>query len=143
MKKILVIDDNKEIRENIAELLTLGNYDVITAPNGKIGVELTLKHLPDLMVCDIMMPELDGYGVLHLLKKNHPAEDIAFIFLTAKSERIDFRKGMELGADDYVTKPFDDLELLKAIEVRLKKADLRVGQYPAGMAGTNEFIKDL
>jgi CRP-like cAMP-binding protein len=143
MKKILVIDDNTEIRENIAELLMLGNYEVITAPNGKIGVELALKHLPDLIVCDIMMPELDGYGVLHLLKKNHPAEDIPFIFLTAKSERIDFRKGMELGADDYVTKPFEDLELLRAIEVRLKKVDLRIGKYPPDTAGTNEFIKDL
>jgi DNA-binding response OmpR family regulator len=143
MKKILVIDDNTEIRENTAEILTLGNYNVITAPNGKIGVELALKENPDLIVCDIMMPELDGYGVLHLLKKNDSTQHIPFIFLTAKTERTDFRKGMELGADDYVTKPFDDLELLTAIEVRLRKSDIVQAQYSSNEKGATEFIRDL
>ena len=121
MKKILVIDDSTEIRENTAEIISLAGYKVYTAENGKIGVEIALKEIPDLIVCDIMMPELDGYGVLHLIKKNPGTENIPFIFLTAKTERTDFRKGMEMGADDYITKPFDDLELLRAIEIRFKK----------------------
>ncbi|HTF28400.1 MAG TPA: response regulator [Flavitalea sp.] len=143
MRKILVIDDNTDIRENIAEILTLGNYVVSTAENGKKGVEVALKELPDLIVCDIMMPELDGYGVLHLLKKNVSTQYIPFIFLTAKTERTDFRKGMEMGADDYVTKPFDDLELLKAIEIRLKKSDIVQTQYSKDDKGAIEFMKDL
>jgi len=123
MKKILVIEDNTEVRENIAEILELSNYKVIAAEDGKKGVELALQQTPDLIVCDIMMPELDGYGVLHLLNKHIETYDIPFIFLTAKSEKSDLRKGMEMGADDYITKPFDGIELLNAIEIRLKKAD--------------------
>jgi CheY-like chemotaxis protein len=143
MKKILVVDDNNDIRENTAEILSLAGYEVSMAENGKRGVELALKQLPDLIVCDIMMPELDGYGVLHLLKKNPSTENIPFIFLTAKTERTDFRKGMELGADDYITKPFDDLELLRAVEIRLKKMDIIQSQYSAGEKGANEMLKDL
>jgi len=124
MKKILLIEDNNEIRENTAEILELSGYKVFTAPNGKEGISLAQAELPDLIICDIMMPVLDGYGVLHLLSKNKNTAGIPFIFLTAKSERVDFRKGMEMGADDYITKPFDDIELLNAIESRLKKADL-------------------
>jgi DNA-binding response OmpR family regulator len=143
MKKILVIDDNTGIRENTAEILTLAGYNTSTAENGKIGVELAIREVPDLIVCDIMMPELDGYGVLHLLKKNAATEQIPFIFLTAKTERNDFRKGMEMGADDYITKPFDDLELLRAIEIRLKKMEIITAQYDAGEKGANELMKDL
>lgn len=143
MKRILVIDDNNDIRENTAEILSLANYSTYTAENGKKGVEIALKEKPDLIVCDIMMPDLDGYGVLHLLKKNPDTEHIPFIFLTAKTERSDFRKGMEMGADDYITKPFDDLELLKAIETRLKKAAIIQGSYKSGEDGANELIKDL
>jgi DNA-binding response OmpR family regulator len=143
MKKILVIDDNTEIRENTAEIIGLAGYTVYTAENGKKGVEIAIKELPELIVCDIMMPELDGYGVLHLLKKNTATEHIPFIFLTAKTERTDFRKGMEMGADDYITKPFDDLELLRAIEIRLKKMDIVHAQYTPGEKGANDFIKDL
>ncbi len=123
MKKILVIEDNTEVRENIAEILELSNYEVVTAEDGKIGAELALKEIPDLIVCDIMMPVLDGYGVLHLLNKHIETYGIPFIFLTAKSEKADLRKGMELGADDYITKPFDGIELLNAIEIRLKKSE--------------------
>jgi DNA-binding response OmpR family regulator len=108
MKKILIIEDNLEVRENTAEIVELSNYEVITAENGKIGVELALKEKPDLIICDIMMPVLDGYGVFHLLSKHKDTALIPFIFLTAKSERTDFRKGMEMGADDYITKPFPD-----------------------------------
>lgn len=143
MKKILVIDDNTAIRENTAEILSLAGYGTSTAENGKVGVEMAIRELPDLIVCDIMMPELDGYGVLHLLKKNPATEHIPFIFLTAKTERTDFRKGMEMGADDYITKPFDDLELLRAIEMRLKKMEIITAQYEAGEKGANELMKDL
>lgn len=143
MKKILVIDDNTDIRENTAEILDLAGYSTLTAENGKRGVEIALQEKPDLIVCDIMMPDLDGYGVLHLLKKNPDTENIPFIYLTAKTERGDFRKGMEMGADDYITKPFDDLELLRAIEIRLKKMEILQSQFNAGVAGANELLKEL
>lgn len=121
--RILIIEDNEDIRESTAEILELANYEVLQAHNGKVGMELAAKHLPDLVLCDIMMPELDGYGVLYLLNKNPKTAATPFIFLTAKAERIDMRKGMEMGADDYLTKPFDDVELLNAIESRLSKKD--------------------
>lgn len=121
-KTILIIEDNLEIREGTAEVLELaGEYNVLTAPDGKQGVDAAIKHRPDLILCDIMMPELDGYGVLYMLSKNDATADIPFIFLTAKTERSDLRKAMEMGADDYLTKPFDDVELLNAIESRLRK----------------------
>ncbi|MEJ2883047.1 response regulator [Pedobacter sp. GR22-6] len=123
MKTILIIEDNADIRESTAEILELAGYDVLQADNGKAGVEFAVRQKADLILCDIMMPELDGYGVLHMLSKNEKTADIPFIFLTAKAERIDFRKGMEMGADDYLTKPFDDIELLAAIESRLAKKE--------------------
>lgn len=118
---VLIIEDNDDIREGTKEILELTGYRVYDAPEGKTGVELALKHLPDVILCDIMMPELDGFGVLYMLSKHQQAATIPFIFLTAKAERADIRKAMELGADDYLTKPFDDIELLNAIETRLKK----------------------
>ncbi len=124
MKTILIIEDNLEVRENTAEILELANYQVLTAENGKVGIDLAKKHIPDLIICDIMMPELDGYGVLHLINKSPETAAIPFIFLTAKTERSDIRKGMNLGADDYLTKPFDDIELLDAVEIRLRKKEL-------------------
>ena len=143
MRKLLVIDDHDDIRENIAEILTLAGYEVFTAENGKRGVETALKESPELVICDIMMPELDGYGVLHLLRKNEATVNTPFIFLTAKTERIDFRKGMEMGADDYITKPFDDIELLNAIEIRLKKYDILQQKYTGGEKGAGELITEL
>src|SRR4249919_3409559 len=140
---ILVIDDNKDIRENTAEILDLAGYKTFTAENGKRGVEIAIKIKPSLIVCDIMMPELDGYGVLHLLRKNAETEFTPFIFLTAKTERSDFRKGMEMGADDYITKPFEDIELLNAIEVRLKKAEVIGTNYAATQQGIAQFLKDI
>jgi len=142
MRSILVIDDNKDIRENTAEILELAGYKTFSSENGKKGVEIALKEKPDLIVCDIMMPELDGYGVLHLLRKNPETQNIPFIFLTAKTERSDFRKGMEMGADDYVTKPFEGIELLNAIEMRLKKADVLKQKYTLSEQGINQFLKD-
>ena len=143
MKSVLVIDDNPDIRENTAEILELAGYKTFTAENGKKGVELAQKEKPDVIVCDIMMPELDGYGVLHLLRKHEETQGIPFVFLTAKTERSDFRKGMEMGADDYITKPFEDIELLNAIEVRLKKAAIMDNKYAASQNGINQFIKDV
>ena len=140
---ILVIDDNKDIRENTAEILDLAGYKTFMAENGKKGVEIALKEKPSLIVCDIMMPELDGYGVLHLIRKNEITEHIPFIFLTAKTERSDFRKGMEMGADDYITKPFDDIELLNAVEIRLKKASIFKQNYEPGLRGLNHFLNDV
>ena len=124
MKKILFIDDNNELRMNTAEILELANYEVFTAENGKAGVETALKEKPDLVICDIMMPVLDGYGVLHALQKNSSTMNTPFIFLTAKTEKSDLRKGMEAGADDYIMKPFTGTELLNAVEGRLKKVEL-------------------
>jgi len=120
-KKIVLIEDNLEMRENIQEILELADYTVFAAENGKVGVKLVKEQLPNLVLCDIMMPELDGYGVLHLISRNPETASIPFIFLTAKAEKEDFRKGMNLGADDYLTKPFDDIELLDAVEQRLNR----------------------
>jgi CheY-like chemotaxis protein len=132
MKKILIIEDNADVRENLAEILVLGGYEAATAENGKIGVERALHEVPDLILCDVMMPELDGFGVLHLLSKNQKTADVPFIFLTAKAEKEDFRRGMSLGADDYITKPFDDVALLQTIETRLAKSErLRAASSPA------------
>ncbi len=143
MKSVLVIDDNPDIRENTAEILDLAGYKTFTAENGKNGVETALREKPDVIVCDIMMPDLDGYGVLHLLRKNETTQNTPFIFLTAKTERSDFRKGMEMGADDYITKPFEDIELLNAIEIRLKKSAVLGNMYASSSQGVNQFIKDV
>lgn len=139
---ILIIDDNADIRENTAEILDLAGYKTLTAENGRTGVELAVKELPAIIVCDIMMPELDGYGVLHLLRKNTDTQNIPLIFLTAKTERSDFRKGMEMGADDYLTKPFTQVELMNAIEARLKKLRILKEEYAPNQQGFNSLIKD-
>lgn len=142
MKRVLLIEDNSDIRENTGEILSLAGYDVLTAENGKVGVHMAQTEHPDLIICDIMMPELDGYGVLHILSNAPETARIPFIFLTAKTEKTDIRKGMELGADDYLTKPFSDSELLNAIGIRLKKHSLRVTDYPHGAEGLDTFIRD-
>jgi len=121
MKRVLFIEDDIVVRENTAELLELSDYEVITAANGEIGAAAAKKHLPDIIICDIMMPKLDGYEVLEILSSDVTTKHIPFIFLSAKTERKDVRKGMDLGADDYLTKPFDESELISAIESRLAK----------------------
>lgn len=123
MKKILVIEDEELVRNNILEILDTVDFRVIGACNGGIGVQLAEEHLPDLILCDVMMPELDGYGVLEALRNNPVTATIPFIFLTAKGDKTDIRQGMNLGADDYLTKPFRRKELLGAIEARLIKHD--------------------
>lgn len=141
MKKILLIEDNDDIRNNTAEILELSNYKVIVAENGKTGVEKALEHQPDLIICDIMMPVLDGYGVLHAIHKNEAIKNTPFIFLTAKTERNDFRKGMELGADDYITKPFNGTELLNAVDSRLKKIELIKNNVSPGLEGLDNLMQ--
>ncbi len=121
MNKILLIEDDVTVRENTAELLELSGYEVITASNGKQGVDKAQEHNPDIIVCDIMMPEMDGYGVLQELSKKPQTVNVPFIFLSAKTEHKDIRKGMDLGADDYLTKPFEEEDLLSALESRLAK----------------------
>jgi CRP/FNR family transcriptional regulator, polysaccharide utilization system transcription regulator len=141
MKTILLIEDNPDMRENTAEILELADYKVLTASNGKEGVSLARQSHPDLIICDIMMPELDGYGVLRMLGANPETSFIPFIFLTAKAEKTDFRKGMNLGADDYITKPFDDVELLDAIDMRLRKHESVYREYPNNAEGLDDFIR--
>ncbi len=143
MTRILLIEDNLEVRENTAEILTLAGYEVTTALHGKEGVEKAQKQKYDLIICDIMMPELDGYGVLHILNKNPETATVPFIFLTAKVEKTDVRKGMALGADDYLTKPFDDTDLLNAVETRLRKRELLKKIYDNTEAGLQTFIIDV
>jgi CRP-like cAMP-binding protein/DNA-binding NarL/FixJ family response regulator len=142
MKTILLIEDNDAIRENTAEILELTGYTVHTAENGKVGVEKALENKPDLVICDIMMPVLDGYGVLHIFNKNPQLTGVPFIFLTAKTERTDFRKGMELGADDYLTKPFEESELLTAIESRLNRFLNLKPEYNLQQDGLDKFLTD-
>lgn len=122
---ILVIDDNNDIRENTAELLGLAGYKTFMAENGKRGVELAQLEKPSLIVCDMMMPDLDGYGVLSLIRKNPQTENIPVIFISAKSIRNDSRKGMAMEADNYISKPFEEIELLHAVDIGLKKVALQ------------------
>lgn len=142
MNKILIIEDNQDIRENIQEILELDGYEVVAAENGKEGVRLATEKLPNLILCDIMMPELDGYGVLHILSKKEETLGIPFIFLTAKAERTDVRKGMTLGADDYIIKPFDESDLLTAIENRLKKSAVRTGSRAQEIGSFDQLFKN-
>ncbi|MBL7897868.1 MAG: response regulator, partial [Crocinitomicaceae bacterium] len=142
-KVIALIEDNHEMRENIQEILELANYTVYSAENGKKGVDVIKQHKPDLILCDIMMPELDGYGVLYMVSKNPETASIPFIFLTAKSEKDDFRKGMNMGADDYLTKPFEDTELLDAIEKRLKRIEQFSNEFKPNSQGLTDFFESV
>ncbi|KST68936.1 EAL domain-containing response regulator [Mastigocoleus testarum] len=119
--KVLLIEDEISVRENISDLLEAEGFETITAANGKVGIDLAISQIPDIILCDLMMPEVDGYGVLERLRQEILTATIPFIFLTAKSTRTDVRKGMDLGADDYLTKPFTRAELLSAISSRLDK----------------------
>jgi len=122
MKKILVIEDEPEMRRNITALLRYKAYEPIAAENGRLGVEMARREKPDLILCDVMMPELDGYGVLRALQAYAELALIPFIFLTAKGEKDQLRSGMNLGADDYLTKPVANNDLVQAIEARLSRS---------------------
>jgi len=139
-KTILLIEDDADMRDNTAEILELADYRVLKAENGRRGVEIARKESPDLVLCDIMMPELDGHGVLYLLGRDPATAEIPFIFLSAKAERSDVRKGMELGADDYLTKPYEEGELLNAVEGRLKRSELFRKGFDNGFEGLNKFM---
>jgi len=120
MPRILVIEDEPQMRRNILTILDMEGFNAVGAENGRQGLEMIRSQQPDLILCDVMMPELDGYGVLKALRADPAIAEIPFVFLTAKGERGDFRAGMNLGADDYLTKPVVLGDLLKAIQVRLK-----------------------
>jgi CheY-like chemotaxis protein len=124
MKKVLIIEDNPDLLDNTAELLELSNYSVCKAADGLAGIESAIEFKPDIILCDIMMPGLDGYGVLHMVQNNPALQQIPFIFLTAKTDLQDLRKGMSLGADDYILKPYDSTDLLNAVKNRLNKISL-------------------
>lgn len=143
MKKVLLIEDDVTVRENTAELLELSNYEVFTASNGRQGVEKAKLNPPDIIVCDIMMPEMDGYGVLQSLSKDAETANIPFIFLSAKTEHKDIRKGMDLGADDYLTKPFEEEDLLSAIESRLAKVAILNSRNKREQKPAGPSVKDL
>jgi DNA-binding NarL/FixJ family response regulator len=121
MKTILIIEDEPEMRRNIAALLRYKDYQPISAENGRIGVEVARRERPDLILCDVTMPELDGYAVLQALRADMQLAVVPFIFLTAKGEKEDLRSGMNLGADDYLTKPVGNDDLVRAIEIRLQR----------------------
>src|ERR1041385_1579787 len=123
MKKILVIEDEPEMRRNIAALLRFHGYEPLTAANGRQGIEAARREKPDLILCDVMMPELDGHAVLQILQTETPLARVPFIFLTAKGEKEDLRSGMNLGADDYLTKPIPNADLVLAIKTRLRRSE--------------------
>jgi len=143
MKKILVIEDNLDVRENLSEILELSGYRVSTAEDGKKGVELAISEKPDLIICDVMMPKLDGFGVLNILSKKSETASIPFIFLTAKAEKTDLRRGMNLGADDYITKPFYKDELLEVINTRLHKTAKLKEKFDKTEKGLKSFIDEV
>ncbi len=143
MKKVLLIEDDNVLRENTAELLELSNYKVIRAADGVKGIQQARISLPDIIVCDIMMPAMDGYKVLENLSDDQRTRFIPFIFLSAKTERKDVRKGMELGADDYITKPFEESELIGAIESRLAKASILKEMKERDISVPGEGVTDL
>ena len=121
MKKILLIEDHAQMRENLSIMLEMENFEVISAENGRRGLDRARSALPDLILCDVMMPEIDGYAVLEALRAEPATATIPFIFLTAKGEKVDQRAGMNLGADDYLVKPVAQKEILAAITARLQR----------------------
>lgn len=141
--KILVIEDNLEILDNTTEILELAGYEVTCASNGKEGIEKARQTKPDLILCDIMMPELDGYGVLRALKNLQEFKGTPFVYMTAKSERVDFRQAMDLGADDYLTKPFSGDELLRVAESRIKKGRELKELITSGNGSEDEEMENL
>lgn len=142
MTNIILIEDNADVRETTKEILEIADYKVITAENGKEGIELAKKHEVDIIICDIMMPGIDGYSVLRILNTNPETANIPFVFLTAKTDKKDIRKGMNLGADDYIVKPFEEAELLEAIETRLKKRQKLSTFYEQNLEGLNDFMNE-
>ncbi|WP_414526908.1 EAL domain-containing protein [Nodularia chucula] len=144
MTKILVIEDEESVRENLLDLLRAENFETMTAENGKVGIHLSTSFKPDLILCDMMMPEIDGLGVLTAIREEPLTATIPFIFLTAKSAKSDFRQGMDMGADDYLTKPFTRTELLRAIMNRLnRQATLKMYLSGSNQPATQTFTPKM
>jgi DNA-binding NarL/FixJ family response regulator len=148
MKKILIIEDQPQMRRNLATILEMEGFEVAIAEDGNAGVARARESLPDLIICDVMMPELDGYGVLRTLRSEKATATVPFIFLTAKGEKIDQRTGMNLGADDYLTKPVARTDLLASVKVRLERrnaheAELESAKSSAGFNPNFESPKPL
>jgi DNA-binding NarL/FixJ family response regulator len=136
MNKILIIEDQPQMRRNLAFMLEMEKFAVLTAENGRQGLELARQHAPDLVICDVMMPELDGYAVLQALRAEAATATVPFIFLTAKGDKPDVRQGMNLGADDYLTKPVERGDLLAAVQTRLARRLVQEAQVNSAKAGT-------
>jgi DNA-binding NarL/FixJ family response regulator len=142
MKRILVIEDEPEMRRNITILLRHCDYEPLAAENGRAGVETARREKPDLILCDVMMPELDGYGVLQALQADASLARIPFIFLTAKGEKDDLRSGMNMGADDYLTKPVANADLVRAIEMRLRRSEQQAKQeFKSDFSSVDPLVK--
>jgi len=142
MKRILVIEDEPEMRRNISALLRYHDYKPIEAENGRNGVEIARREKPDLILCDVMMPELDGHGVLQSLQQDAALALIPFIFLTAKGDKDDLRSGMNLGADDYLTKPVANADLIRAIEARLRRSQQQARrEFKPDFSSTEPLLK--
>ena len=142
MKRILIIEDHTDVRENTADMLELAGYDVVTSSDGRSGLQKVRDFKPDLIVCDIMMPGMDGYQVLDAILSDSTTASTPFIFLTAKTEKSDLRKGMNMGADDYLTKPFEEEELLDAVQTRLQKHEFLQREFNNGVAGFSAFMAE-
>src|SRR5688572_26341406 len=140
MKKILVIEDEPEMRRNLATILKLEKFTVVQAENGRVGVETAKKEAPDMILCDVMMPEMDGYAVLQALRNDPKTVTTPFIFLTAKGEKQDLRSGMNLGADDYLTKPVAKADLLNAIAARLKRNEQRSEEHTSELQSQSNLV---
>lgn len=140
MNRILVVEDERDILDNIVETLEMEGFEARGAANGVIGVQIAKEYLPDLILCDIMMPELNGYGVLLELRRDPTTTNIPFVFLTAKAERSDMRRGMELGADDYLVKPFTTAELLAAVGTRINRRESITREYEQKLDNLRENI---
>src|SRR5436189_1248048 len=141
MRKILLIEDEPEMRRNIATLLRYHEYETIEAENGRKGVELARREKPDLILCDVMMPELDGYGVLQALQQDAGLALIPFVFLTAKGDKDNLRSGMNLGADDYLTKPVANAALVQAIETRLRRHQQQARELQPDFSSSQPLLK--
>lgn len=141
MKKIVLIDDDLGIRETTADILELAGFEVFTSENGRKGIKKVKQIKPDIVLCDINMPDLNGYEVIRILNRIPETANIPFIFLSSNAEKKEIRKGMNLGADDYITKPFKEIDLLDAIEIRIKRSNNLKNVFNRGLEGLNEFIK--
>lgn len=143
MEKILVIEDDKNLRITIEEILEFNNYAVTTAENGLIGVAKALQTKPALIICDVMMPEMDGFETLKNIRSIAEISNTPFIFLTAKTEKIDFREGMNSGADDFLNKPFNAKELLEVIKLRISKSKIEREKYSSEIHTLKNEVEEL